>query len=120
MLQIVDPSTQSLNEKTFPCVDPNELPEYKGILEAMNEHDIERCFLFGSAARGERRKDSDIDLFIVINGGDLLWKLWSFETSLSKKYPGTKFDVTTTLVPFVFEKAVSDFKEFQKAKKQIP
>lgn len=75
--------------------------------------------LFGSVARGERRKDSDIDLFIVISGGDLLWKLWSFETSLNKKYPGTKFDVTTTLAPFVFEKAVNDFKEF-KSDKQFP
>ena len=114
MRQIVDPSTQSLNEKTFPSVYPSELPEYEGILEAMNEHDIERCFLFGPAARGERREDSDIDLFIVINGGDLLWKLWSFETALNKKYPNVEFDVTTTLVPFVFKEAIADFKEITK------
>ena len=116
MLQIVDPSSQSLNEKTFPCVHPSELPEYEGILEAMQEHDIERCFLFGSAARGERREDSDIDLFIVINGGDLFWKLWSFETALNKKYPYVKFDVTTTLAPFVFKEAISDFKEIKSDK----
>lgn len=114
MRQIVNPSTQSLNGKTFPCVHPSELPEYEGILEAMHEHEIERCFLFGSAARGEREEGSDIDLFIVINGGDLFWKLWSFETVLNKKYPDVKFDVTTTLAPFVFEKAIADFKEIKK------
>lgn len=114
MLQMVDPKKQLLSGRTFPLVDSSELPEYEGIVEAMRACQVERCFLFGSVARGERRKDSDVDLFIVIRGGDLLWKLWSFETALNERYPRTKFDVTTTLAPFVFKNAVEDFKEIRR------
>lgn len=113
-MQIIDPKEQSLTDRKFPPVKPSELPEYEGIIEAMRDSQIERCLLFGSTARGERREDSDIDLFIVIRDGDLLWKLWSFEKALRDRYPHVEFDVTTTLAPFVFENAIKDFKEIHR------
>ena len=38
---------------------------------SLNRHEIEKIILFGSVARGDDGKDSDIDLLIITNSEDI-------------------------------------------------
>lgn len=45
-----------------------DLPNEAEVLQVLRQYDVKRAQLFGSAARGELRPDSDIDLLIECNG----------------------------------------------------
>lgn len=64
-------------------------PKIKRILK---KHNIARAGIFGSYARGEQKKDSDIDILIEFKGG--LLSLIRLERELRKNL-GRKVDLLT-------------------------
>jgi predicted nucleotidyltransferase len=81
-----------------------KLVAYKKILA---EHfDLDKVILFGSYARGNQHKDSDIDVAVIVNSIDsdfftyapLLWKL--------------RWDIDVLIEPILFEKGADDPSRF--------
>lgn len=62
----------------------NLLQEYRNQLEAVSEAHIEKMILFGSYARGDFRKDSDIDVMILVD----------LEEIPMKRYEDKVYDIT--------------------------
>jgi uncharacterized protein len=73
-----------------------ELPRDK-IAEFCKRNRIRKLSLFGSALRGELRKDSDIDLLVEFQPGETpsLLDLARMERELSKLLRGRKVDLRT-------------------------
>lgn len=64
------------------------LSEREKIIEICRQNDIEYCALFGSFARGEASKESDIDLLVRFSkpkGFDWLDAAFEIEDALGKK-----------------------------------
>lgn len=75
--------------------------------------DIVRVILYGSYARGDYEKDSDIDMVAIVNGDraklqERLKKVWDASSDLELEY-GTI--VSPTVIPF---------EEYEKYKDDIP
>ena len=64
------------------------------IMPIMERHGIKNVYLFGSYARGEANRNSDVDIYC--DGGDVntLWKHSAFEEELSEAL-GKEVDVIT-------------------------
>ena len=60
----------------------------------MAKHNINEVYLFGSYARGEANRDSDVDIYCANGDVDTLWKLSSFCDELEDAL-GKKVDVVT-------------------------
>lgn len=45
-----------------------DLPHEAEVLAVLREHGVKRAFLFGSAARGELKPESDINLLVDLDG----------------------------------------------------
>ena len=71
----------------------NELKDLiKKIRKILKKHKITRAGIFGSYARGEQKKNSDIDILIEFNGS--LLKLVAIERELEEEL-GIKVDLLT-------------------------
>jgi predicted nucleotidyltransferase len=62
------------------------------ILQIASKHGVTRIRIFGSAARGESREDSDIDFLIEVNGPTTPWFPGSLVADLEKLL-GLRVDV---------------------------
>ena len=60
----------------------------------MENHNIKDVYLFGSYARGEANRDSDVDLYCDKGDVDTLWKLSAFADELEEAL-GKKVDIVT-------------------------
>lgn len=60
----------------------------------MLKHRIEETYLFGSYARGEANKKSDVDIYCSKGDVDTLWKLSAFHDEL-KESLGKEVDIVT-------------------------
>ena len=70
----------------------------RAALEALaRKYHIRRLSLFGSAARGELRPDSDIDLMVEFEPGKApsLWKVVTLQEEFSALFQGRPVDVTS-------------------------
>lgn len=54
------------------------------IAPIMRKHNIKETYLFGSYARGEANRNSDIDLYCDKGDVDTLWKLSAFSNELKE------------------------------------
>lgn len=54
----------------------------KAALPVLNKHDVKRAALFGSTARGEARRDSDIDVLVEFRGAKTLFDLGGLKREL--------------------------------------
>jgi len=66
----------------------------KKIIKILRCHDVIKAGIFGSFARGEATKKSDIDILIKFKGRKSLFDLAGLEIELEKKLK-KKFDVLT-------------------------
>ncbi len=67
----------------------------KPIIEVLKKHRIRKAGIFGSYARGEEKKNSDIDILIDVKGRKFsLLDLAGLEIELEKKL-GKKIDLLT-------------------------
>ncbi len=66
----------------------------KLILPILKKNDITKAGIFGSYARGEQKKRSDIDILIKFKGQKSLFDLVHVELELEKKL-GRKVDLVT-------------------------
>ncbi len=67
----------------------------KPIVDILKKHKIRKAGIFGSYARGEENKDSDIDILIDVGGRKFsLLDLVSLEMELEKRM-GKKIDLLT-------------------------
>ena len=64
------------------------------IAPIMRKHNIKETYLFGSYARGEANRNSDIDLYCDKGDVDTLWKLSAFSNEL-KETLGKDVDIVT-------------------------
>ncbi len=64
------------------------------ILPVLKRHGVAKAGIFGSFARGEAKKNSDIDILIKFKGKKSLLDLAGLEIELEKKL-GRKVDVLT-------------------------
>ena len=60
----------------------------------MSKHHIDEVYLFGSYARGEANRNSDVDIYCAKGDVDTLWKFSSFCDELEEAL-GKKVDVVT-------------------------
>jgi predicted nucleotidyltransferase len=75
--------------------DANRLEEYKKIIiPVLKDNDVEKAGLFGSFARGDTGKDSDIDILIRFKGRKTLLDLVGVKQELEEKTK-RKVDVVT-------------------------
>ncbi len=89
------------------------LQQMSKIYRAVYGESIVRIVLYGSYARGDNQKDSDIDIVAIVRGerADLqerLKKIWDSSSDLELKY-GTI--VSPTVIPYA---------EFEKYKNDLP
>lgn len=64
------------------------------IIPVLRRNDVIKAGLFGSAARGEDKRKSDIDILIKFKGRKSLFDLASLEIELEKKM-GRRVDILT-------------------------
>lgn len=64
------------------------------IVPLLKENDVVRAGLFGSYARGEAKKKSDIDILIKFKGKKSLFSLAKLELALERKI-GKRVDLLT-------------------------
>jgi len=65
-----------------------------GVLKILKKNKANKAGFFGSYARGEEKKDSDIDLLVELEKGKSLFDLVGLEQELQKKFK-RKFDLIT-------------------------
>jgi len=66
----------------------------KEIIPVLENHGVKKASVFGSFARGENKKSSDIDILVEFEGGKTLLDLVGLEMELEKKL-GRKVDLIT-------------------------
>jgi uncharacterized protein len=64
------------------------------IIPILKKHDVKRAGIFGSYARGDFNKNSDVDILIEFIGRKSLFDLSGLEIDLEEKF-NMKFDVLT-------------------------
>jgi predicted nucleotidyltransferase len=64
------------------------------VVAVLKRHDVKRAAVFGSFARGETKKNSDIDILVEFEGKKSLFDLVELEVDLEKAL-GRKVDVLT-------------------------
>lgn len=69
-------------------------PDKKEIKLILEKNGVVRAGLFGSFARGDAKKNSDIDIIIKLTKGKSLLDMASIELELEKKF-NKKFDLIT-------------------------
>lgn len=81
----------------------------RAILPILRRYHISKAGIFGSYARGEEKKKSDIDILIPFEGKKSLFDLIELEMKLEKK-TGKKVQVVTykSLHPFLKERILKE------------
>ncbi len=64
------------------------------IVPILKEHGVVKAGIFGSLARGDAKKGSDVDILIQFKGGKSLFDLAALEMELEKNI-GRKVDLVT-------------------------
>lgn len=84
----------------------------KELKSVCRDNGIKFLAIFGSVARGEDIKDSDIDLLARFNEPKSLFELVNLEEQLSRVFGGRKTDLVTEgfLSPFIREAVKSNLK----------
>lgn len=81
--------------------------------EICRKNQVEFLGIFGSVARGEDRKDSDVDVLIRFSPQVRIgyFKLYDIEQEIAKSF-GRKIDLVTqdALSPYINERVYSDLK----------
>lgn len=65
-----------------------------GIIEFLKRHNAKKIALFGSFARGEETRKSDIDVLVEFEGGVTYFKLASMQEELTERL-GRNVDLVT-------------------------
>ena len=83
----------------------NKKKTLKIIVEKLKKHGAKKIILFGSYARGEENKKSDIDLIVDLPNNLSLLDIISIELEISKSC-GKKIDLLTkgAIHPFIKER----------------
>jgi predicted nucleotidyltransferase len=78
------------------------------LAELCKKHDVRVLKLFGSAARGEDRPDSDIDLIVEFEGTKSLFDLIGLELEL-QEFLGREVDLLTerSISPYLRDRILS-------------
>jgi len=86
-----------------------KLKEIEKIIPVLKRHDVVRAGLFGSFARGEARRKSDVDILIEFDGKRSLLDLARLEIELENKLK-RKVDVLTynSIRPLLREKIMKE------------
>lgn len=89
------------------------LQQMSKVYRAVYGENVVRIILYGSYARGDNQKDSDIDIVAIVRGEraelqERLKKIWDTSSELELEY-GTL--VSPTVIPFA---------EFEKYKEDLP
>lgn len=81
---------------------------HERLAELCEKHGVRVLKLFGSAARGEDRPDSDIDLLVEFDGSKNLFDLIDLESDL-RKLLGREVDLLTegSLSPYLRDRILS-------------
>ena len=81
----------------------------KTIPPILKSHGVKRAAVFGSVARGDNNRSSDVDLLVEFNGRKSLLDLIGLQFALQKKYR-RKFDVVTyrSLHPLLRDRIMSE------------
>lgn len=66
----------------------------KALVPILRKNDVVKAGMFGSFARGEAKKNSDIDILVKFKGKKSLFHLSALEINLEKKI-GMKVDLLT-------------------------
>lgn len=74
------------------CSEQEWLDAYRSELDAKFSGLVEQMLVFGSKARGDSTRDSDLDILLVIKEGD-----WRQKEALT--YPGYLLSIGTEVVP---------------------
>jgi len=84
----------------------------KELKSVCRDNGIKFLAVFGSIARGEARKDSDIDLLARFNEPKSLFELVDLEDQLSKVFDGRKTDLVTEgfLSPYIRDNVKNNLK----------
>lgn len=64
------------------------------MIPILKKHEVKKCSIFGSFARGENNKDSDIDILVDLEDGRTLLDLLHLEEEFEKEL-GIKVDLIT-------------------------
>ncbi len=76
-----------------------QLPQEDTVVDILKQHGVARAQLFGSAARGELRDESDIDLLVAFAQPDTdYYKLLNLKEDLEKETQ-RDYDVMTKISP---------------------
>lgn len=70
------------------------IPKQKEVVKYLKKQGVTKAGVFGSYARGEQKKRSDVDLLVKVKRGTSLLDLIRFEREL-KNINGHKFDIIT-------------------------
>ncbi len=83
----------------------------KQIVSILRKHDAKKISLFGSYARGEEKKGSDVDLIVEFRPKKSLMDLVGIEQEVAKK-TGVKVDLLTpnSLSPYISGKVAREAK----------
>jgi uncharacterized protein len=78
-------------------ITPDLVIPRRALQHLASHHHIRRLCLFGSAARGELRPDSDIDLLVEFEPGQApsLWTAQEVEMDLSRLFGGRPVDMVS-------------------------
>ncbi|MFC4766838.1 nucleotidyltransferase family protein [Effusibacillus consociatus] len=83
--------------------------ERNSILEIASKHGAYNVRIFGSAARGEEKEESDIDLLVNFEEGRSLFDLIRFKQELEERF-GYSVDIVTekSLHPLIQNKVLGE------------
>jgi len=67
----------------------NQLEEIKRkIMPVLKRHDVIKAGIFGSFARGEATKKSDVDIIVKFRGKKPFWTFQGLRSSLNQRFQG--------------------------------
>jgi predicted nucleotidyltransferase len=83
----------------------------KQIVSVLSSYGARKISLFGSHARGDERKDSDIDLIVKFDAPKSLLELVRIENDLAQK-TGKKIDLLTdkSISPYIAKRITDEVK----------
>jgi uncharacterized protein len=91
---------------------PPSTPNFQGLADICNQHDVAKLSLFGSTARGEATEHSDVDLLVQFSKKKSLLTLVELEQTLKTLTTaiGRKVDLVTesSLSPHLRDNVLHD------------
>lgn len=107
MVKIEDKMMEKINKQGGNITEIKKLKRI--IIPVLKHNGVVRAGIFGSFARGEAKKNSDVDILIKFKGRKSLFDLAGVEIELEKKL-GRKADVLTydSIHPLLKERILSE------------